>query len=197
MRECRQLRGNSSALNEYNDTKHEQDNHMTEKPRETATSESVPMPAFDHVGLVRSLLGEAKHGALATLTNDGAPFSTLIALALDADGAPIIITSHLSGHTGHMERDGRVSVLISSIGKGDPLAHPRVTLVAHAVAARRDDAAYDRLRARYLTANPKAELYVDLPGFWFWRLEPISVALNGGFGKAWYGPWSEVALLPA
>jgi putative heme iron utilization protein len=65
--------------------------------------------------------------------------------------------------------------------------------VGRAVAAHTGTEAYDRLRVRYLAANPKAELYVDLPGFWFWRLEPQAVALNGGFGKAWNGPWSEIA----
>jgi heme iron utilization protein len=161
---------------------------MTNAPREP-----IPMPVFDHVGMVRGLLAEARHGALGTLTGDGAPFSTLVALALDDDGVPIIITSHLSGHTGHMERDPSISLLVSAIGKGDPLAHPRVTLTGRAVAAHVGTAEYDRLRARYLTANPKAELYVNLPGFWFWRLEPLNVALNGGFGKAWTGPWSEIA----
>ncbi len=166
---------------------------MTDTPREARPTEPLPMPPFDHVEMVKSLLKQARHGALGTLTGEGAPFSTLVALALDADGVPIIITSHLSGHTGHMERDARMSLLVSAIGKGDPLAHPRVTLTGRAVAAPVGSAAYDRLRARYLAVNPKAELYVDLPGFWFWRLEPLMVALNGGFGKAWSGPWSEIA----
>ena len=165
---------------------------MTDAPNQISPREKLPMPVFDHVGMVKNLLSQAQHGALGTLTADGAPFSTLAALALDADGVPIIITSHLSGHTGHMERDPRVSLLVSAIGKGDPLAHPRVTLVARAVASHMGSADYDRLRARYLAGNPKAELYVSLPGFWFWRLEPVSVALNAGFGKAWSGAWQEI-----
>jgi heme iron utilization protein len=161
---------------------------MTNTPREAA-----PMPVFDHVGMVKSLLTEARYGALGTLNSEGAPFATLVALALDHDSVPVIITSHLSGHTGHMERDSRISLLVSAIGKGDPLAHPRATLVGRAVAAHAGSMEYDRLRALYLVANPKAELYVNLPGFWFWRLEPLTVALNGGFGKAWTGPWSEIS----
>jgi heme iron utilization protein len=149
-------------------------------------------PAFDHSGMVRELLAAARFGSLGTLAADGGPFASLVALAFDPAFNPVIITSHLSGHTGHMERDPRVALLISDVGKGDPLAHPRLTLSGKAIDARPGGAAYDELRALYLEKHPKAALYVDLPGFWFWRIEPSTVALNGGFGKAWNGPWSEV-----
>jgi heme iron utilization protein len=149
-------------------------------------------PVFDGRPLVRELMAEAIHATLGTLDAGGGPFTSLAALAKDADLAPIIITSHLSGHTAHLERDGRVSLLIARLGKGDPLAHPRLTLTGQAVAARPGDAAYDRLRPLYLAQQPKAQLYVDLPGFWFWRITPERVFLNGGFGKAWTGDWSAV-----
>jgi heme iron utilization protein len=148
--------------------------------------------AFDHAGMIRDLLQGARHATLGTLAADGSPFTSLVALAFDGKLRPVIITSHLSGHTGHMERDARVSLLISDIGKGDPLAHPRLTLMGRANDARPGGAAYDELRSLYLAQHPKAALYVDLPGFWFWRIEPAAVALNGGFGKAWNGPWSEI-----
>jgi heme iron utilization protein len=155
----------------------------------------MPEPAasaFDHSGMIRSLLAGARYGALGTLAADGAPFTSLAALAWSPVLEPVIITSHLSAHTGHMEHDPRVSLLISAVGKGDPLAHPRLTLVGRAQDARPGGAEYDELRRLYLAQHPKAELYVDLPGFWFWRIRPERVALNGGFGKAWTGPWSEV-----
>jgi heme iron utilization protein len=152
------------------------------------------LPAFDHSAMIRSILSEARHGALGTLTADGGPFTSLVALAWQADFRPVIITSHLSGHTGHMEREPRVALLVSDVGKGDPLAHPRLTFLGRAQDARPGMPLYDELRGLYLAQHPKAALYVDLPGFWFWRIEPISVALNGGFGKAWNGPWSEVSL---
>ncbi len=147
---------------------------------------------FDHKGMIEGLLAEARHGALGTLAPDGAPFTSLVALAFDAARCPIIITSHLSGHTGHMERDARVSLLISAVGKGDPLAHPRLTLAGLAAAAHPGEDAYGQLRGIYLAQNPKAELYVDLPGFWFWRITPAKVSLNGGFGKAWTGSWASL-----
>lgn len=155
--------------------------------------EPASPPAFDAVGTARQLLRLARHGALSTLAADGRPFPSLVTLATDLDGVPVIITSHLSGHTQHLQRDPRVGLLVADIGRGDPLAHPRVTLAGTAVAARPEDAAYARLRGRFLARNPKAELYVDLPGFWFWRIEPAEVSLNGGFARAWNGPWADVA----
>lgn len=41
-----------------------------------------------------------------------------------------------------------------------------------------------RIRQRYLNHNPKAELYVGLGDFSFFRLELEGASLNGGFGKA-------------
>lgn len=156
-------------------------------------AEPAAPPAFDHKGLIRHLVTSAKHATLATLTATGGPFASLVALGRDDDLCPIIITSHLSGHTGHMEQDQRVSLLVAEMGKGDPLAHARVTLVGLAVQAKPGEALYEHLRVRYLADNPKAQLYVDLPGFWFWRIIPQHVALNGGFGKAWTGSWQELA----
>ncbi|MGL5114932.1 MAG: HugZ family protein [Beijerinckiaceae bacterium] len=153
--------------------------------------ENTAQPDFDAPALARSLLATATHGALATHGPGGTPHVTLVALAQDADDAPVIITSHLSGHTGHMERDPRVSLLVADIGKGDPLAHPRLTLSGRAVAVHPGEPAYDRIRPLYLLRNPKAQIYVDLPGFWFWRIEPATLALNGGFGRAWTGIWAD------
>jgi heme iron utilization protein len=153
---------------------------------------SEPKTDYDGRPLVRELLLEATHATLGTLDANGGPFTSLVALAKDTELCPIIITSHLSGHTAHLERDSRVSLLISRIGKGDPLAHPRLTLTGQARASREGEAEYERLKLIYLAQNPKAQLYVQLPGFWFWRITPQRVALNGGFGKAWNGAWSEI-----
>jgi heme iron utilization protein len=150
-------------------------------------------PVFDHSGMIHDLMSGATHATLGTLDAGGAPFTSLVALARDEDMAPLIITSHLSSHTGHLEADPRVSLLISSIGKGDPLAHARLTLTGLAVAAKPGEAEYERIRPLYIAQNPKAALYVQLPGFWFWRIAPERVFLNGGFGKAWNGAWGEVA----
>ncbi|HZH53886.1 MAG TPA: HugZ family protein [Microvirga sp.] len=141
----------------------------------------------------KHLLRTARSGALAT--NDaanGVPFASLVAVATDIDGSPLILTSQLSVHTKLLEADPRCSLLLSAVGKGDPLAHPRVTLVAEARRLERGTPETDRIRRRYLAHQPKASLYVDFPDFSFWRLDVGSASLNGGFGRAYRMARSDV-----
>src|SRR5204862_7582 len=71
------------------------------------------------------------------------------------------------------------SLLLSQGGKGDPLAHPRLTVVGRAV-----QTVEARARERFLARHPKAKLYADFPDFGFFALAPEAGHLNGGFAKA-------------
>jgi heme oxygenase (biliverdin-IX-beta and delta-forming) len=139
--------------------------------------------------LARDLLRTARHGALATLdAQNGDPLATRTALVSDMDGAPVFLTSTLSAHTQALLADPRCSILVGEPGKGDPLAHPRLTVIGRAerIGAESDDSSTrERLRRRYLARHPKAELYVDFPDFSFWRLAVTRASLNGGFGRAY------------
>ncbi|MGO4571938.1 HugZ family pyridoxamine 5'-phosphate oxidase [Microvirga sp. 2TAF3] len=140
----------------------------------------------DARGLAKNLLRTARAGALATHDDSGGfPFASLVAVATDMDGTPVILTSQLSTHTKLLERDSRCSLLLSSIGKGDPLAHPRLTLLATAQQVERASDENAMIRQRYLAHHPKAALYVDFPDFTFWRLDLESASLNAGFGRAY------------
>jgi putative heme iron utilization protein len=136
-------------------------------------------PDFDPVGESKRLLRAIRAVTLATLTESGAPFATLTAIATDHDGTPILLLSKLAHHTGNLERDGRCSLLLAQGGRGDPMAHPRLTLVARAARTRSPQA-----RERFLRRNAKARLYADFPDFSFWRAEIEAVHLNGGFARA-------------
>ncbi len=136
-------------------------------------------PAFDATGMAKHLLRTIRSGALATLGGDGAPFATLVTVATDLDGSPLLLTSRLSGHTANMEREPRVSILLAQTGKGDPLAHPRLTVIGRA-----EQIMEPRIRARFLARHPKAELYADFADFSFWRVAIAGGHLNGGFARA-------------
>jgi putative heme iron utilization protein len=139
-----------------------------------------PAPAsFDAVGEAKRLLRSIRAGALATAFADGSPFASLVNVATAPDGSPILLLSRLALHTGCLERDPRCSLLLAQTGRGDPLAHPRLTLLAR---ARRDPD--PGLRGRFLRRHPKSALYADFPDFSFWRLDVTGAHLNGGFGKA-------------
>lgn len=138
---------------------------------------------YDALAEARRLLRTIRAASLATLSPGGEPLATLTTIAADADGAPILLVSQLSAHTRNLDADGRCSILLAETGKGDPLAHPRLT--AQGIAARADEPELRaRLRARFLAQNPKAALYADFGDFSFWRVEVSRVFLNGGFGKA-------------
>jgi len=76
-------------------------------------------------------------------------------------------------------------LLVGEPGKGDPLAWPRLTILADAERVKPDTESHSRIRKRFLRRHPKAALYVDFPDFSFFRLVPKSASLNGGFGKAY------------
>jgi putative heme iron utilization protein len=116
---------------------------------------------------------------------DGHPFASLVSVAPDADGAPVILVSALSGHTTNLAADGRCTLLCVSTGKGDPLAHPRVSVICRARRLERQSGDGNRVQRRFLAFNPKAELYVNFPDFSFYRLEVLGASLNGGFGQAY------------
>lgn len=144
-------------------------------PRQPADFEPIP--------LGRHLLRAIRIGALGTLDREtGFPITTLVSVATDLDGAPIILVSGLSHHTKNLLADQRCSLLLSEGGRGDPLAHPRLTLTA--MAEKVTDAV---ARRRFLARHPKAKLYVDFPDFSFYRLEPRIMQLNGGFARAFDG----------
>lgn len=149
-------------------------------------------PGFTPVPQAKALLRSLRAGSLATLDSNGAPFASLVSVATDFCGSPIILISRLALHTLHLEQDGRCSLLLAQTGKGDPLAHPRLTLQARAERPERDSDVGRRLKLRFLQRHPKAELYADFPDFSFWRLALSHAHLNGGFARAWDGPASEI-----
>ena len=138
------------------------------------------------VRLASTLIRSARFGALAVIEpGTGSPLASRVGIASDIDGAPLILVSMLSAHTGAIVADPRCSLLVGEPGKGDPLAHPRLTLVCRALRLERGSSEHARAERRYLNRNPKARLYAGLGDFSILRLEPERASLNGGFGKAY------------
>ena len=128
----------------------------------------------------KALLRTVRAGALATLeAESGHPFATLVTVATQIDGTPLLLLSGLSAHTQNISADARVSLLLAETGKGDPLAHPRLTLTGQAGRLEGEDG-----RSRFLARHPKSALYADFPDFAFFRIVLSGGHLNGGFGKA-------------
>lgn len=138
------------------------------------------------VRLARGLLRKARHAALAVIDPaSGAPFTSRVAIATDFDGSPVILISSLATHTGGLLADPRCSILVGETGKGDPLAHPRMTVICRAEKIEKTDPRHGRIEWRFLSRNPKSKLYAGFADFAYFLLAPQSASLNGGFGKAY------------
>jgi heme iron utilization protein len=123
------------------------------------------------------------HGALSYIDADGLPGISRIAMGRDMAGTPLTLISALSPHFAGLRAHPECALLLGEPGpKGDPLTHPRLMLRARATFA--DPAERPALRDIWLSAHPKAKLYVDFSDFSFVRLSPVSALLNAGFGKA-------------
>lgn len=141
-----------------------------------------PNSPFDPQAVARSLLRRRRQGALATLmANNGAPYCSLVNVASDVDGAPILLISRLAVHTGNILADPRVSLMLDERAAGDPLEGARIMVAGEAHEATGDAA--QGPRRRYLNAHPDAEVFAGFPDFGFFRVRIDGVHLVAGFGR--------------
>lgn len=127
------------------------------------------------------LLRTARQAALATLMPGGAPYASLVAIASEPDGSPVLLISRLAVHTQNLLADPRVSLLLNDRADGDPLQNARIMLAATARPATGERLA--SMRRRYLAAHPAAELFVDFPDFLFVQVQIAGIHLVAGFGR--------------
>lgn len=136
---------------------------------------------FSPVATSRLLVRRARTAAMSTIARrTGHPFGSLVTVACEPDGSPIVLLSTLAAHSRNLAEDPRASLLFVEGGLGDPQQGGRVTLVGRI--ERIDDDSVQR--RRYLTRNPDAGLYAGFGDFAFFRLELEDCHLVGGFGKA-------------
>lgn len=136
--------------------------------------------ALGHRPAIRRLMRGCNRAALATLMPDGAPYASLVAVATDHGGAPLLLLSQLSDHSRNLAADPRVSLLFEARGgAANPQEDPRVTLTGRI--ARTGDPAH---RARFLARHPAAAAYAGFGDFAFHRVEAARAHWVGGFARA-------------
>ena len=147
---------------------------------------SSPVLPLDDEGrmLAKDILAHCRSGSLGTLTEARTPFVSLVGVARGAAGSFYFLVSRLTLHTQHMLVRPNVSLLLTQGGKGDPLAHPRLSLWGTVEGISRESKKFSAARAAYLLDHPKAQLYIDFPDFLFFKMGVDGASLNGGFGKA-------------
>lgn len=144
------------------------------------------MPALT----IRRLVRSTARAALGTVDGRGAPYVSLVLLAVDHDASPILLLSDLADHTRHFKRDPRAALLIDgTAGIASPLAGARATLTGEI-----ERAPAARQAARYLARHPEAEGYAGFGDFNFYRLKLDRAHLVAGFGRIHWVEGSEVLL---
>lgn len=122
----------------------------------------------------------ALKASLATLDRvSGYPYASLVTVATEPDGTPVLLISRLALHTQNILADPRASLMIDGTSAtGDPLAGGRVTVLGRVQPPKTAHA-----RHRFLARHPAAEMYVDFPDFAFFELAVESAHFIGGFGR--------------
>jgi putative heme iron utilization protein len=128
----------------------------------------------------RALLRRAFKATLATIdSRNDYPYASLVTVATDAAGAPLMLISNLARHTANLARDARASLLVDETSAlADPLQGARVT-----VHGRVEKAPEESAKRRFLARHPEAEFYASFPDFGFVRLKVEGAHYIGGFGR--------------
>lgn len=138
--------------------------------------------AFSPIGEARRLVRTAQTAALATVDPvAGAPFVSLVTLATDPAGRPVLLLSDLAVHTRNIASDPRVSLLVDERGAGDPLAGVRVSLSGTIV--RIGEAEREDVRRRFVARHEDAAYYCDFKDFAFYVVNVEQAHLVAGFGR--------------
>jgi hypothetical protein len=139
----------------------------------------------------RALMRDRERAILCTALADGGwPYGSLVAVAADGDGSPLLFLSDLAEHSKNLARDPRASLVFTAPESADdPLDRPRITVLGRV--ARDDDE--ERLR-RYVARHPAAEQYRAFRDFHLYRMAVERVHLVAGFGVIrWIDPDAVLA----
>lgn len=137
----------------------------------------------------RRVICEANVAALATVEADGGPYASLVAVAGDDQGRPLLLLSTLARHTRNLSADARVSLLFTAPAGVDPLNSARVSVVG-----RLETVPAQEVRATYLARHPYAKGYSTFPDFSFHRVEMREAHLVEGFGRIVTLPGADVTI---
>ena len=148
--------------------------------------------------LAATLLRQTKYGALGVSEGGtGVPLVSRIAACWHQETGLFFSASDLSIHSRCLLQNPVCSLMLGEPGKGDGLAHPRMTLIGTANRLPNDNVSRAGLRTAFLKTHPKAELYVDFADFGFYPMKTERALLNGGFGKAYHLTLEDMVELSA
>ena len=141
-------------------------------------------PAETPATTARRLMRSVDRACLGTLMRPdapdaGAPYASLVLVALDHDASPLLLISALADHTKNLLASPAASLLFDgTAGLDEPLTGARVTV--QGTARRSDD---PRHVARFVGRHPGAAMYAGFKDFGVWRVDAARAHLVAGFGR--------------
>ena len=122
---------------------------------------------------------------------EGWPYVSLVLVAHDHDGSPLLLLSDLADHSRNLAADPRLALLYDgTAGWREPLAGPRASLLGRATRCDGDR----RLLARFLARHPGAEAYAGFADFHLYKVTIEAAHLVAGFGVIHWIAATEVLL---
>jgi putative heme iron utilization protein len=141
----------------------------------------------------RTLLAATNVATLATLSDDGGPWGSMVTYAALPDGSPVLCVSQLAEHGRNLARDPRASlVVVDPAPVTDPLSAGRVTLAG--AVQRPEGEAREAARATYLAAVASGRYYIDYTDFSLYVLRVERVRWVGGYGRMSSAEGAEYAV---
>jgi putative heme iron utilization protein len=153
---------------------------------ETGTENGDKSAGDAHAAEARDLLAGRFEAVLSTHSVDhpGYPFGSAVPYALDHEGLPCLLLSHLSQHTRNLAADPRCGFTLVAPGSGDLQQRGRLSAVGEIVPIDLPASA-----ERYFRYYPQGRFYHDELHFRFYRFSASRIHWNGGFATArWFSP---------
>ncbi len=131
----------------------------------------------------RTLVAAATSGSLASLSEDGTPWASIVVFGATGAGEPVLVVSTMAEHGRNLAREPRCSIAIAEpVPQGeDPLDRARVTLAGRVIVPEREEAAV-ALEA-HAAHNPFARGYAAYADFTTYVLRVERVRWVGGFAR--------------
>lgn len=142
--------------------------------------------------VIRRLIRAADHAALGVFgaTAPEHPYVSLVEIASDVAGRPILLLSDLAEHAKALALNPAASLLIDgTAGFATRLTGPRASLIG-----RLEKVAPEAVSARYLARHPGAALYAGFGDFAFYRFELDKAHLVAGFGRIHWVDKADILL---
>jgi heme iron utilization protein len=131
----------------------------------------------------RTLVAAANSGSLASLSEDGTPWASIVAFGATDAGEPVLVVSTMAEHGRNLAREPRCSIAIGEpVPEGeDPLDRARVTLAGRVIVPEGEEA--DSALDAHARLYPFARGYATYADFTTYVLRVERIRWVGGFAR--------------